>query len=137
MCYVDGILVVHHYAMTMFKKIDKYFKLKPDSISDTNMYLGANLRYHRINNSMYAWLLIPSKYIREAVNNCVTHLRDNFEGKYSLPKQAPNTFMYEYESDIDISKPLDPEQASYFQSFIVVMRWMIEKFLLKFQPKSQ
>ena len=45
--------------------------------------------------------------------------------------------MYEYESDIDISKPLDPEQASYFQSLIVVMRWMIEIFLLKFQPKSQ
>ena len=34
--------------------------------------------------------------------------------------------MYEYEPDIDSSEPLDPEQASYFQSLIGVMRKMIE-----------
>ena len=34
--------------------------------------------------------------------------------------------MYEYEPDIDSSEPLDPEQASYFQSLIEVIRWMIE-----------
>ena len=37
---------------------------------------------------------------------------ENFEGKYSLPKQASNTFMYEYDPDIDRSEPLEPEQVS-------------------------
>ena len=112
--------------MTMLNKVDKYFKLNPDSIGGPDIYLGAKLHYHRTNNGTYACLLSPSKYAREAFNNCVKHLRENFEGKYLLPKEDPNSFMYEYEPNIDSSEPLNPEQASYFQSLIGVMRWMVE-----------
>ena len=31
--------------MTTLKLIDKYFKLKPESMGDPDMYLGAKLRY--------------------------------------------------------------------------------------------
>ena len=61
LCYVDDILIIHHNTMTMFNKIDKYFKLNPDSISDPNMYIGSNLCYHRTNNGVYVWLLSPFK----------------------------------------------------------------------------
>ena len=53
--------------------------------------------------------MIPYKYVREAFNNCVKNLMEKFEGKYLLPKQASNTFMYEYDPEIDSSEPLDPE----------------------------
>ena len=89
--------------MTMLNNIDKYFKLKPDSIGNRDIYIGAKLRYHRTNNDMYTWLLSLFNYVREAVTNCVKNLIENFEEKYLLPKQVPNTFMYEYESDIDTS----------------------------------
>ena len=74
---------------------------------------------------MYVWSLIPSKYVIEAVNNCVKYLKVNFDGNYSLSNQTPNP-LYEYYTDIDISDPLGPEQSSYFQSLIVVMRRIIE-----------
>ena len=74
---------------------------------------------------MYVWSPISSKYVREAVNNCVERLRENFDEKYSLPKQAPNTFMYEYEPEIEISEPIYPEQTSYFQSLIGVIICMV------------
>ena len=45
--YVDDVLVVHHNAMTTLMKIDKYFKLKPSSIGDPDIYLGAKLKYTR------------------------------------------------------------------------------------------
>ena len=41
LCYVDYVLMVHHNAMTTLMKIDKYFKLKPSSIGDPDIYLGA------------------------------------------------------------------------------------------------
>ena len=41
--------------MTMINNIDKYFKLKPDSIGDPDMYLGAKLGYHSTNNGVYLW----------------------------------------------------------------------------------
>ena len=43
LCYVDDVLVVHHDAMTTLMKIDKYFKLKPSSIGDPDIYLSAKL----------------------------------------------------------------------------------------------
>ena len=37
--YVDDILCIHHDAESVLTKVDKYFKLKPDSVGETDMYL--------------------------------------------------------------------------------------------------
>ena len=42
-----------------------------------------------------------------------------------MPKQSPNPFVMGYEAELDTSTLCDPEEASYFQSIIGVMRWMI------------
>ena len=47
LCYLDDVLVVHHNAMITLINIDKYFKLKPSSIGDPDIYLGAKLKYTR------------------------------------------------------------------------------------------
>ena len=65
-CYVDDVLVVHHDAMTTLINIDKYFKLKPSSIGDPDIYIGANLKYTRAANGVWCWTLSPSKYVQEA-----------------------------------------------------------------------
>jgi hypothetical protein len=43
-----------------------------------------------------------------------------------MPTQAVNPFAMGYEPEIDETPALDPDQASYFQSIIRVMRWMCE-----------
>ena len=53
LCYVDDVLVVHHDAMTNLMKIEKYFKLKPSSIGDPDIYLGAMLKYTRAANGVW------------------------------------------------------------------------------------
>ena len=60
LCYVDDVLVVHYDAMTTLMNIDKYFKLKPSSIGDPDIYLGANLKYTRTKNGVWCWTLSPS-----------------------------------------------------------------------------
>ena len=126
LCYVDDVLVIHHDAMTQLSRIDKYFKLKPDSMGDPEMYLGAKLKEHQAANGVWCWTMSPSKYVREAVKNCDAHLKKNFDGRHSLPKKAPNPFLYGYEAESDTSPALDPERASYYQTIIGVMRWMVE-----------
>ena len=64
LCYVDDVLVVHHDAITTLIKIDKYFKPKPSSIGDPDIYLGAKLKYTRAPNYMWCWTLSPSKYFQ-------------------------------------------------------------------------
>lgn len=126
LCYVDDVLVIHHDAMPTLMKIDKYFKLKPSSIGDPEMYLGTKLKYHKTANGVWAWAMSPSKYVREAVRNSVKHLKENYDQKYSLPKHCPNPFVMGYEPELDTSKPLNPDEASYFQSIIGVLRWIVE-----------
>jgi len=126
LCYVDDILVIHHDAMTTMTKIDKYFTMKPSSIGDPDIYLGAKLRYHQAPNGVYCWTMSPSKYVLEAVRNCEKHLLENYDGKHSLPKTAPNPFLMGYEPELDCSPVLDPDRASYYQSIIGVLRWTTE-----------
>jgi hypothetical protein len=112
--------------MKVLGKINKYLPLKPDSVGDPDIYLGAKLRQTRLSNGVTAWALSPSKYVNQAVRNCETHLKDHYDGHYSLPKRADNPFSMSYEPELDDSTPLDPDTASYFQSIIGVMRWMVE-----------
>ena len=67
----------------------------------------------------------PSKYVQEACKNCDTFLKNNFDGRYSLPKMAHNTFVGGYRPETDMTDPLDPDRASYYQTMIGVMRWMV------------
>jgi hypothetical protein len=41
LCYVDDDLAAHHDAMEQIRAIDKQFPLKPGSVGDPNMHLGA------------------------------------------------------------------------------------------------
>ncbi len=88
------------------------------------MYLGAKLKVTQMSNGVYAWGMSPAKYIKEAVSNCEKHLKTNYDGQYAMPTHAANPFVMGYEPKIDETPALDPDQASYVQSIIGVMRWM-------------
>ena len=125
LCYVDDVLVVHDDAQPVLDRIDKFMKLKPGS-SEPDMYLGAKLKKVKLANDVVAWSISPSKYVQEAVRNCENHVKENFSVDFQLLKYAPNPFPINYEPEIDVSRELTPDEASYYQTIIGVMRWMIE-----------
>jgi hypothetical protein len=128
LCYVgDIVLVVHHNAMSILAQINSYVPLKPSSVGEPDIYLGTKLRQTRITNGVWAWRLSPSRYVHQAVKNCVSHLTDKFDGKYRIPKRADNPFPTEYCANTDVAKPLTTEFASFYQHLISVMRWMVEQ----------
>jgi hypothetical protein len=73
--YVDDILCIHHDAMSVLNRIDKYLPLKPALVGDPDIYLGAKLRETQFPNGVWAWGLSPSNYVNQAVQNYQTHLR--------------------------------------------------------------
>jgi hypothetical protein len=119
--YVDDILCIHHEAMPVLDKLDKYFTLKPSFIGNPNMYLGANLKLMQMSNVVYVWGMIPTKYKKEAVSSCEKHLKLNYDVWYVLSTQAANPFVMGYEPELDETPALNPDWASYFQSIIGVM----------------
>ena len=82
--YVDAILCIRHDSMDVLNKLDKYFKMKPGLTGDPYMYLGAKLWQMALRNGVFAWVMSPSKYVREAANICAKHIKDNFRGKYNF-----------------------------------------------------
>ena len=93
---MDDILIVHHAASGILDRIDKYFTLKPSSIGEPDIYLGAKPRKMKLPNDVWCWSMSPSKYVQEAVRNCEIHLIENYDGKYCLLKDARNPFAYHY-----------------------------------------
>ena len=63
--YVDNILCIHQDPGTVLKMLDKYFPLKPNSVGEPDIYLGAKLKLMRLGNGIWVWGLSPSKYMPE------------------------------------------------------------------------
>ena len=61
--YIDDVMVIHHDAEAVLLRLDKYFKMKPGSIGDPNVYLGATIKKMRLANGMEAWASSRSKYV--------------------------------------------------------------------------
>jgi hypothetical protein len=44
LCYVDVILCIHHDPMSVMNEINGYLPLKPSSVGNLDIYLGAKLK---------------------------------------------------------------------------------------------
>ena len=47
----------------LLARLDKYFKLKPSSVGNPTMYLGATVKKMTLDNGVSAWASSPSKYV--------------------------------------------------------------------------
>ena len=86
----------------------------------------AKLKKVYMDNDVWCWSIIPSKYVQETVRNCRNYLKENLSDEYELIANAPNPFPLGYETCMDVSPLLSPDETSYFQNIIGVMRWMVE-----------
>ncbi len=122
--YIDDALSIHHDAEGELLKLDRFFKMKPDSIGDPTMYLGAKIKKVTLENGVTAWGKSPSKYIQESVRNVEDYLKKR--GHPGLPKRAATPLRAGYIPELDVSPELRPEEASYYQSLIGILRWIVE-----------
>ena len=60
------------------------------------------------------------------MRNCQKYLKENLSDEYELISNAHNPFPLGYEPCMDVSLLFSPDEASYFQTIIGVMRWMVE-----------
>ena len=99
--------------------------MKKGSIGDPDIYLGAKLKPVRLDNGVVCWGMSPSKYVQDAVENAEVYLGKNFGGR-KLARRANAPWPHDYVSELDESPELDPELASYYQSQIGILHWMVE-----------
>jgi hypothetical protein len=99
--------------------------MKPGSIGDPDVYLGAKLRQTVLPNGVVAWGMSSSKYVQEAVRNVEVYLERNYRG-LRLVKKASAPFPTNYCPELDTTAELDEDGVSFYQSQVGVLRWMVE-----------
>ena len=123
--YVDDVLAISHDSTSLLKELDYYFPMKPGSIGDPDMYLGAKLRQMTLPNGVKCWCKSSSKYVQEAVANVEAYLETEYDG-LKLTKRAANPFPLDYDPVMDTTETLDDKGRNFYQSQTGVLRWMVE-----------
>ena len=121
--YTDDCLCVSTDPRATLMQLDKYFKLKKESIGVPKLYLGAKVSQVQLPNGVKAWALSSSQYAQDAVRNVETHLKRN---GMSLRKGTNSPLTANYRPECDVSPELSPHDSSYFASLIGVLRWLVE-----------
>lgn len=122
--YVNDCLVVSEKAESILcDEIGKYWNLKESSIGKPKIYLGGKYREVELDNGTKCWAFGSSQYVQAAVENVKAWLAKS--GR-KLPKRAEAPFKSGYRPEIDVSQELTGEEASYYQSLIGILRWMVE-----------
>ena len=122
--YVDDCLIISSRAeLTLRNEIGKYFELKEESIGPPSIYLGGQMRQVELDNGVTAWAFGSAQYVKAAVSNVKDYLVNR--GKV-LPARAKTPLSSGYRPEIDVTDELGPEEASYYQSLIGILRWMVE-----------
>jgi hypothetical protein len=122
--FTDDILVVVEQPHDVLMTLDQHFLLKPDSIGEPKMYLGANISKYKIpgTDEVY-WAMGSEHYVKNSVKNVESFLAP-FDKK--LKTRAPTILPSNYTPELDCSPTLDDEWTSYYQQYIGVLRWAVE-----------
>ena len=122
--YTDDCLVISDNAEFILKKeIGRYFELKPKSIGPPSLYLGGHLRQVRVDDGTNAWAFSSTQYVQAAVANVESYLEKKGE---RLKAKSTSPLPRDYRPEADVSEELGDAEASYYQSLIGVLRWMVE-----------
>ena len=122
--YVDDCLVISEYPEQIIKnEIGKYWTLKPNSVGPPKIYLGNKVSKVTLENGTRCWSFSSAQYVHAAVDNVEKQLREKNE---SLLKKATAPFRGDYRPEVDTTPELNSIDASYYQSLIGVLRWIVE-----------
>ena len=129
--YVDDILMIDKAPRRYMTMLESKFPVKPSSIEEPTIYLGANINKVYYPDGSYAWTMSSDSYVKEAVKNVKQRMQlDGYRFNKKLsdinysPKQPFSS--RDYRPELDLSIECSPDQVTYFQNLIGILRWIVE-----------
>ena len=122
--YANDFLAISEAPKEAVLHIDKFFKMKPNSIAPSDIYLGCKVKKIRLPNMVKAWTFSSSQYVQGAVSNVETFLQ--YLDGYIFSTNTNNPLSNNYRPVMDSSPELDGVDGDYYQSFIGILWWIVE-----------
>ena len=123
--YVDNILIFAKDPKVTMKELGKMYELKPESVHEPHINLGADMEMVQLPNGEVEWALGSKTYVKNAVKVVEALIaEDNPEAK--LKTTARNPFPSGYKPKLDVTPELNDGLGSRFLQLIGILRWAIE-----------
>jgi hypothetical protein len=123
--YVDDILVFAKEPKTTMDELGKLYELKPKSVHEPDIYLGANMEKVQLPDGKVEWSMGSKTYVKNAIR-VVEALITEDDPKAKLKSTARNPFPSGYKPELDVTPELNDELGSRFLQLIGILRWAIE-----------
>jgi hypothetical protein len=112
----DALAISEKVANILRNEIGRYFELKAESIGPPEICLAGRLRQVVLEDGTKAWAFGFSQYVLASV--------DNVKEEPLRSRKAP--MMSKCRPEIDVTRELLVNEASYYQSLIGILRWIVE-----------
>jgi hypothetical protein len=80
--YVDNVLAISHEPKVLIDAIGEYYKVKPGSDKEPNIYLGANVEKLQMPDGREVWATSPCDYVKNAIKTVEGLLARMEKGMY-------------------------------------------------------
>jgi hypothetical protein len=97
--YVDDILVFAKEPRKIMSSIGECYELKPESVNEPDIYLGANMEKVQLPNGKTEWAMSPKNYIKNAIKVVETMLVED-DDEMKLKSTAKNPFPNGYRPEL-------------------------------------
>jgi hypothetical protein len=118
---VDDVMAISHGPKVLIDTIGEYYKIKPGSDKEPNVYLGANVEKVQ----MQVWATSPCDYVKNAIKTVKGLLAEDGEG-YVLKNKAKSPFPMNHQLELDVLNELGLELSSHYIQLFSIVRWVIE-----------
>jgi hypothetical protein len=123
--YVDDVLVMSHEPKVLIYAIGEYYKVKPGSDKEPDIYLGANVEKVQMPDGREVWAMSPCNYVKNAIKTVEGLLAED-RGGYVLKNKAKHPFPMNYQPQLDVSNELGLELSFRYSQLIGMSQWVIE-----------
>ena len=123
--YVDDILIFSKDPKSVMDVLGNQYELKPESVKQPDIYLGANLDKVQLPDGRSEWSMSPRTYVKNAIKIVENLLAEDGDGT-GMKSSARNPFPSGYRPEMDVTTELQNELVSRFLQLIGILRWAVE-----------
>jgi hypothetical protein len=98
--YTDDLLTVATNPKAILDDVNLFFHLKPESVGHPNIYLGSKVSKAKLANGIKCWCNSSCQYVKEAIKNMETYLRETNGRILSSKTRSPMETNYRPELDV-------------------------------------